>query len=127
MLTVNNVSVKDGGQLTCTATSEAGTAEHTVSITVQRESGVGDLLTPLPPRATSEAGTAEHTVSITVQRESRDPPSIPPSHTPATSEAGTAEHTVSITVQRELRDAPRASGRAPRSHRPDVPILRMCI
>ncbi|KAF0312425.1 Tyrosine-protein phosphatase 69D [Amphibalanus amphitrite] len=36
-LTVTNVSNKDGGQLTCQASNEAGTAEHTVRIIVQRE------------------------------------------------------------------------------------------
>ena len=37
VLTVTNVSAKDGGQLTCRAVSEAGTAEHTVRVIVQSE------------------------------------------------------------------------------------------
>ena len=39
LLTVSNVSAKDGGRFTCRAANEAGSAEHGVSVTVQSELG----------------------------------------------------------------------------------------
>ncbi|XP_037092436.1 tyrosine-protein phosphatase 69D-like, partial [Pollicipes pollicipes] len=36
LLTITNVSAKDGGELTCAASNDAGRAEHTVLVTVQR-------------------------------------------------------------------------------------------